>query len=118
MKFLRVLENGEYLRVGSSVPRKVDVRVIAATNKDLESEVRHGRFRQDLFFRLRSVNIVIPPLRTRPEDIPLLVRHFAAEVAAKNGIRFEGITDVAMERSEGVPAGRGTSGSSATSWRA
>lgn len=97
VKFLRVLENGEYLRVGSSVPRKVDVRVIAATNKDLEAEVRHGRFRQDLYYRLRSVNIVIPPLRSRPEDIPALVRHFAAEVAAKNGIRFEGITDVAME---------------------
>ena len=96
VKFLRVLENGEYLRVGSSVPRKVDVRVIAATNKDLETEVRQGRFRQDLYFRLRSVNIVIPPLRSRPEDIPLLVRHFASEVAAKNGIRFEGITDVAI----------------------
>jgi len=97
VKFLRVLENGEYLRVGSSVPRKVDVRVIAATNKDLEAEVRHGRFRQDLYYRLRSVNIVIPPLRSRPEDIPALVTRFAAEIAAKNGIRFEGITDVAME---------------------
>ena len=97
VKFLRILENGEYLRVGSSVPRSVDVRVIAATNKDLEAEVWHGRFRQDLYFRLRSVNIVIPPLRSRPEDIPLLVGHFAAEIAAKNSIRFEGITDVAME---------------------
>jgi DNA-binding NtrC family response regulator len=97
VKFLRVLENGEYLRVGSSVPRKVDVRVIAATNKDLEVEVRLGRFRQDLFFRLRSVNIVIPPLRSRPEDIPALVSHFAREISAKNGIRFEGITDAAME---------------------
>jgi DNA-binding NtrC family response regulator len=97
VKFLRVLENGEYLRVGSSVPRTVDVRVIAATNKDLEAEVRAGRFRQDLYFRLRSVNIVVPPLRSRPEDIPSLVRHFAAETAAKNGIPFEGMTDVAME---------------------
>ena len=97
VKFLRVLENGEYLRVGSSVPRRVDVRVIAATNKDLETEVRLGRFRQDLFFRLRSVNIVIPPLRTRPEDIPPLVLHIASEIAAKHGIRFEGITDVGME---------------------
>jgi len=97
VKFLRVLENGEYLRVGSSVPRTVDVRVIAATNKDLESEVRQGRFRQDLYFRLRSVNIVIPPLRSRPEDIPLLVRLFAAEISAKNGIGFEGISDAAME---------------------
>jgi transcriptional regulator with PAS, ATPase and Fis domain len=97
VKFLRVLENGEYLRVGSSVPRKVDVRVIAATNKDLEAEVRAGRFRQDLYFRLRSVNIAIPPLRSRPEDVVPLVRHFASEIAAKNGIRFQGITDAALE---------------------
>src|SRR5512135_943913 len=62
VKFLRVLENGEFQRVGSSLPRKVNVRVIAATNKDLESEVRHKRFRADLFYRLRSVNIFIPPL--------------------------------------------------------
>ena len=60
-----------------------NVRVIAATNKDLEAEVRHDRFRQDLYYRLRSVNIVIPPLRSRPEDIPALVRHFAAEICAR-----------------------------------
>ncbi|MBM2847051.1 MAG: regulatory protein, Fis family, partial [Bacteroidetes bacterium] len=71
VKFLRVLENGEFLRVGSSVPRRVDVRVIAATNKDLEAEVRQNLFRSDLYFRLRSVNISIPPLRRRLEDIPL-----------------------------------------------
>ena len=97
VKFLRILENGEFLRVGSSLARRVNVRVIAATNKDLEMEVRHGRFRQDLFFRLRSVNIVIPPLRQRPDDIPSFVRKFADEIAAKNGIRFEGITDDAMQ---------------------
>ncbi|MEW6511302.1 MAG: sigma-54 dependent transcriptional regulator [Bacteroidota bacterium] len=97
VKFLRVLENGEFLRVGSSVPRHVNVRVIAATNKDLETEVRHGRFRADLFFRLRSVNIVVPPLRSRAEDIPALLRFFVAEVARKNGIRFQGITDAAMD---------------------
>jgi DNA-binding NtrC family response regulator len=71
--------------------------VIAATNKDLESEVRHGRFRADLFFRLRSVNIYVPPLRSRPEDIPVFFRRFAEEVAAKNGIRFTGISDAAMQ---------------------
>ena len=97
VKFLRVLENGEFLRVGSSVPRRVNVRVIAATNKDLEAEVRHGRFRADLFFRLRSVNIPVPPLRKRAEDIPVLFRHFAEEVAAKNNIRFAGISDAAMQ---------------------
>ena len=77
VKFLRVLESGEYMRVGSSTPRKVDVRIIAATNKNLESEVRQGNFRADLYFRLRSINIHIPPLRERREDIPLLAEEFA-----------------------------------------
>jgi DNA-binding NtrC family response regulator len=97
VKFLRVLENGEYLRVGSSLPRIVNVRVIAATNKDLENEVSAQRFRPDLYYRLRSVNILIPPLRNRVEDIPLLFRHFAAEVAQQNKIRFAGISDGAMQ---------------------
>src|SRR5512142_1065734 len=97
VKFLRVLENGEFLRVGSSVPRKVDVRVIAATNKDLELEVRRNRFRPDLFYRLRSVNITVPPLRSRPEDVPVLFQHFAEEVAQKHNIRFAGIAPAAMQ---------------------
>jgi DNA-binding NtrC family response regulator len=97
VKFLRVLENGEFQRVGSSVPRKVNVRVIAATNKDLEHEVRNKRFRPDLFFRLRSVNIVVPPLRDRPEDVPVFFHRFAAEVAEKNQVRFKGIEPAAME---------------------
>jgi DNA-binding NtrC family response regulator len=97
VKFLRVVENGEFLRVGSSVPRHVNVRVIAATNKDLESAMRHGLFRADLFYRLRSFNIVVPPLRERPEDVPLLFREFAEEVARKNGIAYRGISDGAME---------------------
>lgn len=97
VKFLRILENGEFLRVGSSVARKVDVRVIAATNKDLEQEARNGNFRQDLFFRLRSVNIRIPALRERREDIPLLFEKFVKEFSQKNGIVFSGITPAAME---------------------
>ncbi len=97
VKFLRVLENGEFQRVGSSLPRRVNVRVIAATNKDLEHEVRNGRFRTDLFYRLRSVNIVIPPLRDRPEDVPVFFHRFAAETAEKNRIRFRGISPDAME---------------------
>ena len=97
VKFLRVLENGEFQRVGSSVPRRVNVRVIAATNKDLESEVRHNQFRADLFFRLRSVNIYVPPLRKRPEDIPVFFRRFAEEVAEKNNIKFSGISEGAMQ---------------------
>ncbi|MCZ7557246.1 MAG: sigma-54 dependent transcriptional regulator [Bacteroidia bacterium] len=76
VKLLRVLESGEYMRVGSAEPRFVNVRVITATNKNLEDEVRSKRFRQDLYFRLRSVNIRIPPLRSRRSDIQLLVRHF------------------------------------------
>lgn len=97
VKFLRILENGEFLRVGSSLARKVDVRVIAATNKDLQQEVRNGNFRQDLFYRLRSVNIRIPPLRERKEDIPLLIEKFVKEFSEKNGIQFSGITPDAME---------------------
>jgi DNA-binding NtrC family response regulator len=98
VKFLRILETGEFLRVGSSSPRRVSVRVIAATNKDLESEVRHNRFRADLFYRLRSVNIFIPPLRQRPEDIPVLFNRFAEDAAATNNLKFGGITPDAMRR--------------------
>ncbi len=97
VKFLRILENGEFLRVGSSVARKVDVRVIAATNKDLEAEVRNGNFRQDLFYRLRSVNVRIPALRERKEDIPLLFEKFIEEFSVKNGIKFGGMTPTAAE---------------------
>ncbi len=97
VKFLRILENGEFLRVGSSVARKVDVRVIAATNKDLEHEVHNGNFRQDLFYRLRSVNIKVPALRDRRGDIPLLFEKFAKEFSEKNSVQFSGITSEAME---------------------
>ena len=96
VKFLRVLENGEYIRVGSALPRKADVRIIAATNKDLESEVRHGNFRDDLFFRLRSINIRIPALRERREDIPLFIAEFIQQICEKNKISFAGIADDAM----------------------
>lgn len=75
-KLLRVLETGEFERVGSSKTRKVDVRVLSATNADLDDEVDAGRFRQDLLFRLNTVEIRLPPLRDRREDIPLLGRHF------------------------------------------
>ncbi|KAB2923255.1 MAG: sigma-54-dependent Fis family transcriptional regulator [Bacteroidetes bacterium] len=97
VKFLRILENGEFLRVGSSSARTVDVRVIAATNKDLEQEVRSGHFRQDLFYRLRSVNVRIPALRERRDDIPLLFEKFVRELSAKNHIPFAGISPEAME---------------------
>jgi DNA-binding NtrC family response regulator len=78
-KLLRVIETGEFERVGSSRTRKVDVRVVSATNADLNAEVESGRFRQDLLFRLNTIEIVLPPLRDRREDIPLLARHFLAQ---------------------------------------
>ncbi len=96
VKFLRILENGEFLRVGSSISRTVNVRVIAATNKNLEAEVQAQQFRADLFYRLRSVNISIPPLRRRVEDIPLLFQHFAEDVSRRNNVPFAGISSAAM----------------------
>ena len=91
VKLLRVLENGDFMRVGSSETRHVNVRIIAATNKALDEEVVAKRFRQDLYYRLRSVNIRIPPLRQRRVDIPLLVEYFLADIRSKDGadaVRF------------------------------
>jgi len=83
-KLLRVLENGEMSRVGSESSQRVDVRVIAATNKDLAQEVRAERFRSDLYYRLNVVRIPVPPLRSRLDDVPLLVDHFLAKHAARH----------------------------------
>src|SRR5262249_9567848 len=75
-KFWRAIEKHEVRRVGSDVAQQVDVRVIAATNRDLRRQVNQGEFRDDLYYRLNTVRLVLPPLRDRPEDIPLLVQHF------------------------------------------
>jgi DNA-binding NtrC family response regulator len=84
-KLLRVLQERTYERVGSSQPRRADVRVVATTNRQLSDEVAAGRFRQDLYYRLAVVPIEVPPLRQRVEDVPLLVRHFAAAAATRLG---------------------------------
>jgi two-component system response regulator GlrR len=81
-KLLRALESGTVKRVGEDQPRRTQVRVIAATNRDLQEEVRAGRFRRDLYFRLAVMTVRLPPLRERPEDVPLLIRHFLHELGA------------------------------------
>lgn len=98
VKLLRVLENAEIQRVGGTGTRKIDVRVVAATNKDLATEVRERRFREDLYWRLNVVRLQIPPLRDRREDIPLLVDHFLARHAAKNHRPVPRFSRRALER--------------------
>jgi two-component system response regulator HydG len=97
VKLLRFLQEGEIERLGGSGAIKVDARVVAATNKDLQQLVREGRFREDLFYRLNVISVTLPPLRDRAEDIPLLVDHFVARYAAKNGKPIRRITDSALE---------------------
>ncbi|MCS6809160.1 MAG: sigma-54 dependent transcriptional regulator [Candidatus Kapabacteria bacterium] len=97
VKLLRVLETGEFSRLGSPDILKTDVRVIAATNRRLEEDVASGTFRTDLFYRLNSVRIEIPPLREHAEDIPELVEYFAQRTAAKNNIVYEGIHEDALD---------------------
>lgn len=97
VKLLRVLETGEFMRVGGNKTIKVDVRVIAATNKDLAQEVLEKNFREDLYFRLRSINLHIPPLRERKGDIKILFDHFVHSFCRENNIRFAGIEEEAMD---------------------
>jgi formate hydrogenlyase transcriptional activator len=103
VKLLRVLQEREIEPVGSSQTRKVDVRVIAATNRDLEQEVAAGRFRADLYFRLNVFPIAIPPLREREGDVPLLAYYFADRFARELGRRVERIAPEALERLVAYP---------------
>ena len=96
-KVLRVLQEGEVERLGSARTIKVDVRVIAATNKNLEEEIEKGRFREDLYFRLAVIPIHVPPLRERNEDIPVLIRHYIEYFARENNVRPKRVTPGAME---------------------
>jgi PAS domain S-box-containing protein len=96
LRLLRVLETMEFERVGDSTPVKVDVRVIAATNRDLQQKVKSGEFREDLFFRLKVVEIRLPPLRERREDIPLLVQHFVDRFNTKLSKQIRGVSESVM----------------------
>jgi len=96
-KLLRVLEEGTFERLGSTKPLHVNVRIIAATNRDIEQGVKDGKFRRDLFYRLNVFPIVIPPLRKRPEDIPLLVRAFVKEFQKRMGKEIESIPKKTMQ---------------------
>lgn len=96
-KLLRVLEEGKFERLGSSNTLQVNVRIIAATNRDIDQEVKEGRFRKDLFYRLNVFPVVIPPLRERPEDIPLMVWTFVKEFQMKMGKTIENISKKSME---------------------
>ena len=96
-KVLRVLQEGEVERLGSSRTMKVDVRVLAATNKDLDKAIEAGDFREDLFFRLNVIPIQVPPLRDRTEDVPTLVKHFASLFSRENNLKPHQFTEAALD---------------------
>src|SRR5579863_3021419 len=98
VKLLRILQEREFERLGSNKVQHIDVRVVAATNKDLRQALEDGTFREDLYYRLNVVPIEIPPLRERKEDIPWLSRHFVEKLAPEMGDRITGITDAAIDK--------------------
>jgi transcriptional regulator with PAS, ATPase and Fis domain len=97
VKLLRVLGEREIVKVGGTKTIPVDVRVIAATNKDLDAEIRKGHFREDLYFRLAVLSLLLPPLRERAEDIPLLVEHFLGKYGRELGKDIDGLTPSALD---------------------
>jgi two-component system response regulator PilR (NtrC family) len=97
VKLLRVIQEREFKRVGGIEDIKVDVRIISASNQDLQQKVAHSSFREDLFYRLNVIQIKIPPLRERKEDIPLLVNHFVRKYSAETGKEIEGVSPEALE---------------------
>jgi two-component system, NtrC family, response regulator GlrR len=97
-KFLRVLQERQFHPVGADQPVDVDVRVIVATNKDLEEGVRQGTFREDLYYRIHVIPLALPPLRERKDDISILVSHFIKKYGAQMGRKVKGLTPAAMQR--------------------
>ncbi len=97
VKLLRVLETGEFLKVGGSAVRTCDVRIIAATHRSLEQMVRKGEFRKDLYYRLKAITITLPPLRSRQEDIPILVDRFAGHLVRRRNEVYKGFSPDAMD---------------------
>ncbi len=98
VKLLRVIQEGTFIPVGATEPRKVDVRILAATNKDLKEMVEKGTFREDLYYRINVINITVPPLRDRKEDIPILCDHFLLRCAQEKGIKPKLLTKRALEK--------------------
>ncbi len=96
MKLLRVLQEQEFERVGDTKTIRVDCRIVAATNCDLLEEIDEGRFREDLYYRLNVIEIMLPPLRERPADIPLLVDHFLRQFVAGEG-QFPAVSDDTLD---------------------
>jgi two-component system nitrogen regulation response regulator NtrX len=102
-KLLRVLENGEFEALGSNRPTRVDIRVVAATNKNLGEEIRRSRFREDLYHRLNVIAIHVPPLRERPDDVPVLAEHFLSACCRENGMSARRFTAEALDYLRGLP---------------
>ena len=96
VKLLRVLQEEEVKKIGENTPRKVDLRAVAASNRNLKEEVAQGRFREDLYYRLNVISLRMPPLRERPEDIPLLAVHFLAQAVAKNNLQPKRLSPAAI----------------------
>jgi transcriptional regulator with PAS, ATPase and Fis domain len=98
VKLLRVLQEGTLIPVGGTEQRRVDVRVVAATNRDLKEMVEQGTFREDLYYRINVINLVVPPLRDRKEDIPILIDHFLARGCKEKSVKLKTLAKRAMER--------------------
>jgi transcriptional regulator with GAF, ATPase, and Fis domain len=97
VKLLRFLQEREFQRLGSNINIHVDVRIISATNRDLEGQVKEGTFREDLFYRLKVVTMALPPLRERKEDLRILINHFIDKFAVENGKHIQGLTAEARD---------------------